>query len=285
MCANPPHPGMLVVDLDGTLLRSDGGFAADDLKALRTLGERGILRVIATGRSPFSYRRALGDRILPVDYIVFSSGAVTARMPDLEVVVEHALTAEATRTAARVLLEHDLDFMVQAPMPENHRFHWHRGPGCRDFERRLSLYEGYSSPLPEDAADLGPATQLLAILRSEGGVATASAIAAQLNAYSMIRATSPLDHHSFWLEIFPQGVSKSSACAALARQHGIEPANVLAIGNDYNDRDVLRWAGTSFVTANAPEDLKAEFPVVAANDHGGVAEAISRWVEAGNLPD
>ena len=160
----------------------------------------------------------------------------------------------------------------------DHRFLWHRGPGCRDFERRLGLYDGYRRELPADIDEVGPSTQLLGIISEPGVEETARSIAAHLDGYSVIRATSPLDGDSFWLEVFPRGVSKSAACRELAAEHGIEAANVLAIGNDYNDLDVLRWAGTAFVTANAPEDLRAEFPVVAANDHGGVAEAVSRWL-------
>ena len=106
----------------------------------------------------------------------------------------------------------------------------------------------------------------------------AERVSPSLDGYSVIRATSPLDGDSLWLEVLPRGVSKSAACAALARQAIVEPREILAIGNDYNDLDVLRWAGTSFVTANAPRDLQAEFPVVAANDHGGVAQAVESWL-------
>jgi len=45
------------------------------------------------------------------------------------------------------------------------------------------------------------------------------------------------------------------------------------VGNDYNDLDLLEWAGKSYVVENAPTDLKARFPAVASNNHGGVAEA------------
>jgi hydroxymethylpyrimidine pyrophosphatase-like HAD family hydrolase len=120
---------------------------------------------------------------------------------------------------------------------------------------------------------------LLAVLPSPGAPAVAEALSGLLAGYSVIRATSPIDGDSLWLEVFPAGVSKSPACAALARDAGIAPRDVLAIGNDYNDQDVLRWAGTSFVTGNAPDELRAEFPVVAANDHGGVAQAVKRWLE------
>jgi hydroxymethylpyrimidine pyrophosphatase-like HAD family hydrolase len=50
------------------------------------------------------------------------------------------------------------------------------------------------------------------------------------------------------------------------------------VGNDYNDLDLLEWAGSSFVVANAPPDLTDRFPTVASNDDCGVAEAITRWL-------
>ncbi len=279
MAPIPETPRMVVTDFDGTLLGSDGSLAGDDLAALRSLGDHGILRVIATGRSPFSYRRAMGGRSLPVDIIVFSSGAITARMPDLEILESHVLTAAETRFAVEVCLDHDVDFMVQDPPPGNHCFSWRRGPGSPDFERRLSLYEGFTRKLPRDLHRLGPATQLLVVLPSPDAAGIAEEITRSLSGYSVIRATSPLDGDSLWLEIFPGGVSKSAACAHLARERGIDPEEVLAVGNDYNDLDVLRWAGTGFVTGNAPGELRAEFPVVAGNDHGGVAEAVKRWLE------
>jgi hydroxymethylpyrimidine pyrophosphatase-like HAD family hydrolase len=43
--------------------------------------------------------------------------------------------------------------------------------------------------------------------------------------------------------------------------------------------DLLEWAAHSFVVENAPDDLKYLFQQVASNNNGGVAEAVSRWLE------
>jgi len=51
------------------------------------------------------------------------------------------------------------------------------------------------------------------------------------------------------------------------------------VGNDFNDLDLLEWAQTRFVTANAPAELKKRFPAVASNNQGGVSEAIARWLK------
>lgn len=66
--------GLFIMDFDGTLLRSDRTVAAEGLVALRQLGELGIIRAIATGRSLFSFNTVpLSD--LPLDFVIFSTGA------------------------------------------------------------------------------------------------------------------------------------------------------------------------------------------------------------------
>jgi hydroxymethylpyrimidine pyrophosphatase-like HAD family hydrolase len=99
----------------------------------------------------------------------------------------------------------------------------------------------------------------------------------------IIQTTSPLDGQSTWIEIFPATVSKSLTTAWLSAAYGLKANHTLSVGNDYNDVDLLEWAGCSFVVDNAPDDLKNRFPVVASNNECGVAEAIGRWLDAGQF--
>ena len=80
------------------------------------------------------------------------------------------------------------------------------------------------------------------------------------------------------IEIFAPEVSKSGAAAWLAASCGIAREEVCAVGNDYNDEDLLSWAGRAYVVGNAPPALRSRFVTVADNDHGGVAEAAARWL-------
>jgi len=52
---------MIISDLDGTLLKDDQTVSQRDVQSLEELGDRGLLRVIATGRSPFSFSRVIPD--------------------------------------------------------------------------------------------------------------------------------------------------------------------------------------------------------------------------------
>jgi hydroxymethylpyrimidine pyrophosphatase-like HAD family hydrolase len=51
----------------------------------------------------------------------------------------------------------------------------------------------------------------------------------------------------------------------------------LAVGNDYNDLDLLEWAGTSRLAAGAPPELSARFPLAASADDSDFAEAVVAW--------
>jgi hydroxymethylpyrimidine pyrophosphatase-like HAD family hydrolase len=87
---------------------------------------------------------------------------------------------------------------------------------------------------------------------------------------SLIRATSPLDGHSIWIEAFAPDVSKSRAAAWIAHVRGMAQANTLAIGNDYNDWDLLRWVGRAAVVHDAPAAMRCEFASVTS---------LSAWLE------
>jgi hypothetical protein len=81
------------------------------------------------------------------------------------------------------------------------------------------------------------------------------------------------------LDILPAGCSKGAAILSLAANRGIDPAQILAIGDNWNDVSMLEVAGSAVLMANAPEDLKAlartrNWRIGLTNTADGVAEAI-----------
>ena len=245
-----------------------------DRTALTRLGRDGCYRAIATGRSLHSFGLVAGERF-PVDYVVFSSGAGIYDLRQGRLLCAHALTGSQAAAAARVLGGLDLDFMVHRPIPDNHHFQYRRsGRRNPDFEGRLDRYRAFAAPL---AGEPGPSAQLLAVVPVDRSEPSSDHVAELLPDLTVIRTTSPLDHRSTWIEVFPRHVSKSQAAAWLAARHGIPRGQVCAIGNDYNDGDLLQWAGASYVVANAAPVLRARYDVVGAGGHCGVAEAVRRW--------
>ncbi|MDD2388592.1 MAG: HAD family hydrolase [Desulfobacterales bacterium] len=273
------HPtGLVVTDLDGTLMRSDGTIHSNDLKTLEDLGTYGIVRAIATGRSLYSFSRSV-DRPLPVDFIIFSTGAAILKYPEGVMMRSVNLEAREVQFIIRVFKQHRLHFMVHRGAPDNHLFAYHQPEGPNpDFVRRIELYHEVCWPLDSDAAPFDQAAQVIAVVPETMGDKVFNLIQEQLDEFNVIRTTSPLDGASMWIEVFPKNVSKSLSTAWLASELGIDAEYVMAVGNDYNDMDLLLWSGASYVVDNAPEDLKRRFASVASNDNAGVTEAVNRWL-------
>ncbi len=270
--------GLFIMDFDGTLLRSDRTISAEDLEALRHLGEQGIVRTIATGRSLFSFNTVpISD--LPMDFVIFSTGAGVLQCMGEKIIRKASLESLEVTRASEVLKAHGLDFMIHRTIPENHMFAYYRTNRQNDdFDRRLGLYRRHSAVLTETPNGFGPATQLLAIVAPRDGARVLTAIRNALFDFNVIQTTSPLDGESTWIEIFPSAVSKSQTAAWLAEELQIEKPKIVSIGNDYNDLDLLEWTSSSYVVDNAPADLKNRFATVASNNNSGVAEAARRWL-------
>jgi hydroxymethylpyrimidine pyrophosphatase-like HAD family hydrolase len=271
--------GLFIMDFDGTLLRSDRTLAHIDLAALQQLGELGIVRTIATGRSLFSFNNAAVSN-LPMDFVIFSMGAGVLQYSGGEVVRQASLEPHEVEHACKVLIACRLDFMIHRAIPDNHMFAYFRSNRENDdFERRLKLYHCYAEPLADISNGFDLATQLLAVVPAGDYNAVLAKVRGELPDFSVIQTTSPLDGRSTWIEIFPKAVSKSLTAAWLADQLQVDKPQIVAVGNDYNDLDLLEWTDNSYVVDNAPADLKRRFTAVASNNNGGVAEAAKRWLE------
>ncbi len=280
---------LFVTDLDGTLLNDIRQIAPQDLAALAGLRRAGVQIAFATGRSDYSFFqlvKKLNDSApagnLPADHIIFSTGAGIMEFPGGRLLKSFSLLPEDVRIIAGVLDLLMLDYMVHQPVPDTRRFFYCRQGRARenpDFCRRLKLYSDFAAPLvPGSLGKIRGATEVLCIVPKAHGHEIADHLVRTLTQFSVIKATSPLDGQSLWIEIFSPAVSKSQAVQWLAEEIGVLRQHICAVGNDYNDQDLLHWAGKSFVVANSPPAMLAHFQAVASNNEGGVSEAAARWL-------
>ena len=268
---------MLVTDLDGTLLDSASRLSPRNRVALEALGAAGVVRVVATGRSLYSADQVLSAEF-PIDYLVFSTGVGTLRWPEREALWSFQFRDGDLRHAIDVLEAKNLDYAVHLAPPRNHHFYYRAsGAANADFVRRLERYRDFARPFESRHLDGLRASQLI-VIEAEERSSVYQPLRRELRGLSVVRTTSPLDHRSRWIEIFPPEVSKSRAAERIRRSHGVDLAQVSAVGNDYNDTDLLDWAGNAYVVDNAPRDLKAVHTVVASNDEDGFADVARRVV-------
>lgn len=80
-----------------------------------------------------------------------------------------------------------------------------------------------------------------------------------------------------YLEIMPKGASKTSAIEFLRQRYSIEQSEIVAIGDNYNDVDMIKYAGLGIAMGNAPEQVKLQADeVTLSNDEDGVAVAVEK---------
>lgn len=268
---------IVVTDLDGTLLPSQGNISKKNYDTLVNLKNKKIIRVIATGRNLYSAMAVLPEDF-PIDYLIFSSGAGIMQWNTKKLIYSQQIEAKEVLELSKILINHEIDFMILDPIPLNHQFWYHQtGNKNLDFNRRLTLYKQFATPIGKLEDTKRDACQILAILPNK--VDWFEELKTKFTDIKIIRATSPLDHESIWMEIFPEHISKGHGCQWLCNKLQIKATESLAIGNDYNDFDLLDWGEHSFVVANAPIELQSKYQVTDSVTEDGFSKAVEYTLE------
>ena len=296
--------GIVFSDFDGTLYNREKLIPEDNYKALAAAKNSGFITAVNTGRSLFSFRRVINklDRNISdyFDYLVFSSGAGIADLRDWRLLEAENLGAESAIDAAGLLFRHGIDFMIQKEVPQNHCFVHVKSNGSvnPDYYRRIEIYRDFAEPLnscntgAEELSDLeliekacySGVSQLVAVIPPSSGDDLKYAdelieyLRHKLSGCTVIRTTSPIDHRSLWIEVFSPEVSKSKTAARLAASLNLGADRALAIGNDFNDEDLLHWAGTARTVDEAPEALKKLHISAGPSTEGAVAKAVYSFI-------
>lgn len=289
----PAYRGLWLTDFDGTI-NPEGAdpVALMDKEALKRLKDLGWFRAVVTGRSLFGFVKAW-EPGLELDVLIFSSGVgvcgwdLMGPGPLLSV---RTFEKEEALNALKAALGLGYGFFAYQTPPDNHHFYYHRpAEPPAGFTRRLEIFDVQKRKWSDDyfqAESPPPLCQIMIM------VPAASADRAEADFHhlapglSVVRSTSPFGDGCLWLEIYPPGVEKGRAAAALAARLNLDPASCVALGNDYNDQSMLDWAGRAFITANAPQELLNRYQVMPPAGCGGLAWALETVLNSGDLdPD
>jgi Cof subfamily protein (haloacid dehalogenase superfamily) len=269
---------LVATDLDGTFLRNDKTISPANLETLEHLGTSGIIRVAATGRNILKVKDVIPDHV-PFDYIVYSSGAGIFNWHENLHIYTKSISAASSDQLISYFISEDVNFHAFRPAPENHLHWYHRGSEpCEEFERYHRYHRSHAQPVPDSGRLNSELCQFLVVIPGDEKkfFNMKTQIEALCPEIRVIRATSPLDTGYIWMEIFHTSVSKGNGVLYLCNLLNINPENTLGIGNDYNDIDLLEFTAHSFLTDNAPEELKKSFKLVPANDEDAFAHVVSK---------
>jgi len=249
---------LFATDLDGTILAKNTPFNPKDAEVLRELGEQNVVRVAATGRTLQSALSVLPTDF-PIDYLVFSSGAGIYCWREQTLLQTKHLGFEKTNELVKVFNRFQVEYTLHHPIPENHLFFHPVGDDPHpDFERYVEFNHADAEVMNNLVPELDY-TQTLAFMPN---IEVFQQIEKQIHGVKVVRATSPIDGQSIWMECFHPEVSKANGIIEVCKLEGVDEVSVTVVGNDYNDLDMLRRFSKAFVVDNSPEELKKQFAVL-----------------------
>jgi Cof subfamily protein (haloacid dehalogenase superfamily) len=267
---------LVATDLDGTFLKNDRSISTENLKALQLLGEKKILRVVATGRNLRKVMEVIPAEV-PFDFIVYSSGAGIYNWPDTKHIFHKNISRESSNHLIQFFRSRDYNFYAFDEAPENHRLWFHKGKqDCEEFERYFSFHTSFSEQLPTNRELKNGLCQFMLIIpeNEEKFAGLKVEIEAQSPEISVIRSSSPVTKGYIWVEVFHREVSKGRGVGRLCNLLGVHQNETFGIGNDYNDIDLLNFTAQSFLTENAPKEIKDQFVLVPSNENDAFAFAV-----------
>jgi Cof subfamily protein (haloacid dehalogenase superfamily) len=266
---------LLAIDIDGTLIDSRGRIPDANIVAVEAALDAGIHVVLVTGRS-FPFARAIVE-VLPATVTLIASNGAIERTLDGHTVARRLLP----RDTARQVLERTRAFRDTSALLFDREAEGHVVAESMDWEHphRRGYWEGRRhwigqvSPL-EDALTEDPIQVMF-----NGGVDTMRAIHASLAGLGpMAVCRTEYERRDFALvDVTATTANKGYALAARAAELGIAAAQVMAIGDNLNDVQMLEFAGVPVLMGNAVEALSGRgWHRTATHDDAGVAEAIWR---------
>lgn len=271
---------LVATDLDGTFLGSDRSVSQENLEALHLLGEKGIVRVIATGRNLMKTQEVILPEV-PFDYIVFSSGAGVYDCNNNELVYHQNMDGQVTGKLTEFFIQRDLNFHIFRPVPENYRCWYHRGSSpCAEFENYLEYHQLYSEVLPTHLKILSESCQFLVVFPNDlyRFLSFKQEVERTFDGIKVVRTSSPLETGYIWMEIFHEAVSKGNGVKFICDSLGFDHEFTLGIGNDFNDLDLLEFTRYSYVVENGPPELKHRFMTTCSNEESAFARVIKNHI-------
>lgn len=269
---------LVATDLDGTFLKNDKSITKENLDTLQSLGERGILRVVATGRNLKKTQEVIANHI-PFDYIVFSSGAGVYDWKNKKLLFYQNLDKESVRQLSDLLVARDLNFHLFKPVPENYKCWYYRGSvPCSEFESYFDFHQSFAEPLPVNRNIDSEACQFLVVFPNnmDRFQSLKDEIQKRFPEVKVVRTSSPLETGYIWMEIFHHSVSKGNGVKFLCDSLQIGHEYTLGIGNDFNDLDLLEFTNYSYIVENGPQELKLRFLPTKSNEESAFAKAVEK---------
>jgi hypothetical protein len=269
---------LLALDIDGTILDSHGALPEANRDAIAQAIEAGVEVALATGRR-YDFARAIFERLPSPLTLILSNGAIV-KTRDGETLIRDLLPRDVARGVLARVPQHRGSAAVVFDRPREgqvvfeaidwqHPRHERFFASNRPFLQEVSPLEACLTEDPIQVMFSGGCVEMRQLFDE---------LQQEVADFSV--ALTQYEHRDFSLvDVVRAGCSKGAALRAWSERQGFRREEVMAMGDNLNDLQMLEFAGTPVLMGNALAELKARgWAVTDTNDQAGVARAIETYI-------
>lgn len=269
---------LLAIDIDGTLLDPHKHITPRTLQAIQAAQQDGLIVTLATARRYYNTVQIANTLAMDIP-LILCDGALIVQHPAGSILHTHFLPAEIAQQAVEILVRHQLQ-PVAHHLNGTSEETW---TGLSEFDNPwvtayFSSYPGTLRRLHHTRFSSGQPDPLrLVVFAPEEAIADLIPEISQLDCSWNV--TTRGNYGTAEMAIMHRDCSKASGIRALAQLLKIPLAEIMAIGDNNNDREMLACVGWGVAMGQAPDAVKAAaHATTRSNAEDGVALAIERYL-------
>lgn len=261
---------ILILDLDGTLLRSDNTISENTKNTIKRLRKSGVLVSVASGRSPVDVGKYIEELELFNSYHITNNGASIFKY-NREVRYKEGFSESEHAGILTYFRKHNIELGVQSP--HKNEFVYHNAPTLASAVAPTFIHTKAIEVSADEIDSLYSVFKFTAYFHDK-------------KEYDIIKDIENLYQASTFrvgpdfIDIMPKGITKFAGAKTISYEMDVPLKEMIAIGDNENDIEIVTNIGLGVSMKNGVEELKevADIVLEKTNNEDGVAYFINEYL-------
>ena len=280
---------LVASDLDGTIIGRDHTIFENNLKAINDINKKNIDFVICTGKT-YPIIKGMCSKF-NASYGIFGNGNQIINLKTGEEIYKKLLSKDQFNSCIDIARAHNLHVHIYTDTEiiteelkymdlRNYKLQLNK---FYDSSLKITIIEDIKKYLEENTIEvcklvISSETDLSNIKTEISNTQDVSITS--IKKYGKYKDTL-IDKEYEYLDISPKNINKSTALEILKDYLNIDKTEIMAIGDNLNDLDMVKNSGIGVAVANAYDELKqvAKYTTLNTVEKGGFAEAVYKFIE------
>ncbi len=268
---------LVAIDLDGTLLNKEDKVSKYNQDVIKKLKSNGIKVAVITGRRFISMMDVVKDLNIELPYICFNGGMVV-NQKNHEIIYKETLDKRISKKIILEMKEKDIPiFIYKAEVDGPSTFYFNTGSHPRvkryiEFETKRNQI----APIKELDKEFDFSPICIKSFGHFEDIESVKYLKEKYNHESLTwLQTVGVNERTHYLELYPSKANKANGLKWLSKKYNIKKSDIIAIGDNLNDLEMLQWAGLGIAMGNAHPKVKEVADLIAPDaDKDGVGKVL-----------